>query len=112
MREIEILMREMRKSQKAQKLQYQYNRIQKILSSEKYMIEVFFYPTAAKRLGTNVDFCEIYGMKNVQNLFNLRMKHNGGIKTVKVYANGKSFRTINFSGNETETVNYKPVFLF
>ena len=112
MREIESLMREMKKAQKARKLQYKYDRIQRIVSSEKYLIEVFFHPQTAKRLGANADFCEIYGMKNVQSLFDLRMKHNGGIKTVRVYANGKPFRTINFKGNEIETVEYKPIFLF
>lgn len=112
MTEIESLMRVIERRQKAQRAEYKYNRVQKILSSETYLIEVFFHPTAAKRLGMLADFCEVHGMKNVQNLFNLRTRNNGGIKTLKVYANGKSFRTINFSGNEIETVEYKPIFLF
>ena len=112
MKEFESLMRSMRNQRKQQKLENRYNRIQKILSSEQYLVEVFFHPQTAKRLEMNADFCEVHGIETVKNLFNLRCKHNGGISKLKVYANGKCFRTINFSGNEIETKNFQSVNLF
>lgn len=112
MREFESLMKSMRNQRKQQQLENRYNRIQKILSSELYLVEVFFHPQAAKRLELKADFCEVYGIETVKNLFNLRCKHNGGISKLKVYANGKCFRTINFSGNEIETKQYSTVNLF
>ena len=112
MKDIESMIREMREYNRFQKAEHKYNRVQKILSSEKYLIEVFFHPQAAKQLGTSVDYCEVHGMKNVQNLFNLRVNNNGGIKTIRVYANGKPFKTINFSGNYIDSLRYKEISLF
>ena len=112
MKEFESLMRSLRNQRKQQQFENRMNRIQRILSSEQYMVEVFFHPQTAKRLEMKADFCEVYGIETVRNLFDLRCKHNAGISKLKVYANGKCFRTINFSGNEIETKQYSTVNLF
>ena len=90
---------------KVQKLE----RAKRIFSAERYLVEVHFHPNIAKVLGTPADTAEVFGFKRMEELVKLRWENKCGISRLRIYYDGKPFRNFNFSGNETKTIDYKPL---
>ena len=76
-----------------------------------YQFSIIYHPSVKNLLGTYDSF-SVEGSVNAEAILRLKLIHNVGIQQIRVSQNGNRIRTINLSGNEEKSLNFRMMELF